>query len=184
MYITFPGSQASLVTDSGSGPLADWFARKNLDLVSKPGRRAHDTGSTLDLVLNNLPIVYTYIAEHLHTGSDHCSIVTTIADAWSSPSSVRENILGDAPDDLANYASQVVAGLPAIPIIMKPSEDLDLFGRCSRDGSSQICSCRPSHDMTSMGPLQKLSTKQRSPQDHSSPCIVETRSVWQTSTQA
>jgi ribonuclease HI len=58
--------------------LYDWINDNDLDIYNTPGIPTHEAGNTIDLTIGNVPLVQSVVAPHLHSGSDHSTLVFTI----------------------------------------------------------------------------------------------------------
>lgn len=65
-------------TTAGVLSLIDWIDRHGLALISPADIATHSRGQTLDLAFSNIPGATTAVKRHLHTVSDHETLVTRL----------------------------------------------------------------------------------------------------------
>ena len=61
----------------GDTDIKAWFEKQGLWVLNEPDEATHDDGNVLDLAATNISGATMAIEEHLHTGSDHQTLVTT-----------------------------------------------------------------------------------------------------------
>jgi hypothetical protein len=64
--------------NAAGNQLHKWTMNHQLRLASEPSIATHELGNTLDLVFTNIPILDTKVARHLHTTSDHDTLITIV----------------------------------------------------------------------------------------------------------
>jgi ribonuclease HI len=114
-------------TSSGSWRLRDWALGNSLLLANAPGVPTHELGGVIDLVFSNVPFLESQVVPHLHTGSDHFTIVTDIPGAGADPSPTPFYRLRDTPEAKLLFARTVRSGLSRLPISLDTTEDLERF---------------------------------------------------------
>ncbi|KDN63501.1 hypothetical protein CSUB01_12226 [Colletotrichum sublineola] len=118
--------QPGITPNWGANRLAAWADTHLLALANTPGIPTHDDGNTLDLVLTNLPLATTTIAEHLHTGSDHDTLLTTIPTSTGLLHHIpTQGISLKDPEDVDAFSKEVEQTLWILPEITASTTDLD-----------------------------------------------------------
>jgi hypothetical protein len=69
-----PGTDAR----NGGIELNQWSIDNNMSFIGEPGEATHQAGHVIDLTFSNIPFATTEVAEDLHCGSDHFTLLTTI----------------------------------------------------------------------------------------------------------
>lgn len=105
--------------------IAEWAATHRLAYIGEPGVPTHAHGHVLDLTFSNIPFATAGIADALHPGADHESILTTIP--AQTVISCRQHRLAVPDDKLDAFAGLVTMGVAAIPFPSKSptTEELD-----------------------------------------------------------
>ena len=62
----------------GDTDIEAWFEKQWLWVLNEPDEATHEAGNVLDLAAANIPRATMAIEEHLHTGSDHQTLITTL----------------------------------------------------------------------------------------------------------
>ena len=73
-----PSWQPGKRPNTAGNQLYEWTTDHQLMLTSEPGIATHELGNTLDLVFSNIPFLDTRVARHLHTTSDHDTLITVV----------------------------------------------------------------------------------------------------------
>ena len=71
-----PAWQPGKRPNAAGNQLHEWTTDRQLMLASEPGIATHELGNTLDLVFSNIPFLDTRVARHLHTTSDHDTLIS------------------------------------------------------------------------------------------------------------
>lgn len=105
----------------GAPELVEWLEQEQLILTSLPNTATHKAGHTIDLVFTNILGVTTTVEEHLHTTSDHETIITRIP---LGPNRASPNgKLRITEEGLSKLTQAVAETLP--PFIATKRNDLD-----------------------------------------------------------
>jgi hypothetical protein len=101
-------------------------------LASEPGIATHELGNTLALIFSNIPFLDTKVARHLHTTSDHDTLITVVlittgsfAAKPSCNSTVGPFVLNTDLELLAKYVSLVRDGTWILPSSAETTQELD-----------------------------------------------------------
>lgn len=105
--------------------LADWIQNSDLEIISPINLPTHSRGSTLDLTLSNIVGANCTIEEHLHTTSDHQTLLTTLNLKISSNTTYPK--FKETPETLSRLAAGVRETLPPSQFYPKDLNNLALL---------------------------------------------------------
>lgn len=121
--------QPGVAPTPGAARLATWADTHSLPLLNEPGVPTHDLGNVLDLVFSDMPLSKTRVADDLHTGSDHSTLVTTIPCTPPSRPALNDPgtyILGPADHDIFEEQIAVQAAAISLPLNHRAPETHEL----------------------------------------------------------
>lgn len=129
---TAPTWQDLRAPRGGDTDVEAWFESQGLQVLNEPNEATHDLGNVLDLAATNILGSTMAIEEHLHTGSDHQTLVTTLktpggrrpprARLRPTPSEECQRLINDlipevreyqGPQDLDDYTQLLVEAIVA-----------------------------------------------------------------------
>ena len=103
--------------------LANWAQTNDLVLASPIDKSTHSRGNTLDLAFTNNPYVQCNIEEHLHTTSDHETLVSIVPCTGYKQHSPRAQFCLK-PELIPQFAAGVKETLPTVESL---PQDVDLL---------------------------------------------------------
>lgn len=113
-------------TSRAGGPaLANWASSSGMNFTGEPGVATHAMGHTLDLVFSNVPFADTSVREDLASGSDHCTLVTTLPSRGWAPEVQYHYKVTD--DSLPVFAKAMEMGMATLddPAPLTSPQDFD-----------------------------------------------------------
>lgn len=117
--------QPGITSNAGASGFVDWINNNNLEVYNPPGIPTHTGGNTLDLIMGNAPLVRTEVAPHLHTGSDHSTLLSTIPLTEPTPPPLEHYYL--PIDKIEEYEQAVKENMGNLPSLIEDEEDAESF---------------------------------------------------------
>ena len=105
--------------------LVNWMQNSDLEIISPINIPTHDRGSTLDLTFSNILGSNCTIEEHLHTSSDHETLLTTINIRCQPTASLPR--FKETPEALLRLAAGVRETLPPSHLFPEEPDELALL---------------------------------------------------------
>ncbi|POS84656.1 hypothetical protein EPUL_004056, partial [Erysiphe pulchra] len=106
-----------------SEELVEWAETNGLVLASPIDESTHSRGSTLDLVFTNNPYIQCNIEEHLHTTSDHETLLSIVPCAGlKSPPAQTQFVL--TSEVIPRFAAGVKETIPPIELLSQDPDEL------------------------------------------------------------
>lgn len=105
--------------------LVNWMQNSDLDIISPINLPTHDRGSTLDLTFSNILGANCTIEEHLHTTSDHETLLTTVN--LRCLSTTPHPRFKETPESLLRMAAGVRETLPPPHLFPEDLDDLAIL---------------------------------------------------------